>query len=170
MTNQSFSIPIIFSQTRNKKELLALATQLNLEDLLLYGLQKDNPAAWKAAWLVSHLMKKNDAKVSPHLEKIIAAIPQKKDGHQRQLLIVIDAMDLNEVQEGKLFQHCICLWTDIHKIPSTRITAFQTLCKITKNYPELIKEIELYTGEYYTETLSPGIEKSFHRSKKSLKF
>lgn len=169
MTKQSFSIETIFSKTRNKKELLALAKQLNFEALLLYGLQKDNPSAWKAAWLVSHLMKKNDTKVSVHLEKIIAAIPEKESGHQRQLLVIIASMKLNEVQEGKLFQHCVSLWIDIHKIPSTRITAFQILCKISKKHPELITEIILYTSEYYTKTLSPGIKKSFQRLKKSLK-
>jgi hypothetical protein len=168
MTNQNFSIETIFSKTRNKKELFALATHLNFGKLLLYGLQKGNKSSWKAAWLVAHLMQKNDAKIIVHLEKIIAAIPQKEDGHQRQLLIIIASMELNEEQEGRLFQYGVSLWTNIHKIPSTRITAFQLLCKIAKNHPDLVTEIILYTGEYYTETLSPGIKKNFQRLKKSL--
>ena len=72
-------------------------------------------------------------------------------------------MNLNEKQEGILFQQCIFIWERTDKIPSVRIKAFQTLHKIASNYPELKKEITFYTDEHYTKTLGKGIRKSFNK-------
>jgi hypothetical protein len=88
--------------------------------------------------------------------------------HQREFLKILLRMELNNKQEGKLFDICMTIWEDINKSPSVRILAFSTLVSLTKKYPELISEIEFLTQSHYIETLSPGIRHSFERMKKEL--
>ena len=87
----------------------------------------------------------------------------KHDGHQRQLLIILDKLSLNEAQNGHLFNHCLSIWEEVGKIPSTRVRAFQAMVKMTANFPELKAELRLFTTDYYTQTLSEGIKASFQR-------
>ena len=113
-------------------------------------------------------MKKNDTRIVPYIDTIIEIIPNKTDGHQRQLLIILEKMNWDESQEGIIFNLCLTLWENIHKIPSTRITAFSLLLKITEKHPDLIAELELWTSDYFTETLSPGIKNSLLTKKRKL--
>ena len=110
------------------------------------------------------LLKKNDNRVIPFIDDFIACLPSlTHDGHQRQLLIILDKLQLNEDQNGHLLNHCLSIWEQVHKIPSTRIRAFQAMVKMTNEYPELKEELQLFTTNYYTQTLSKGIKISFLR-------
>ena len=109
-------------------------------------------------------MKKEDLIVSPHIDSFIKCLPLlTHDGHQRQLLIILDKLSLNEDQNGHLFNHCLSLWEAVHKIPSTRIRSFQAMVKMTVEFPELKDELKLFTTNYYTQSLSEGIKISFLR-------
>ena len=81
--------------------------------------------AWRIAWEIGHKITKNDEYIKPHIDAIITALNCKKDGHQRELLKILEKMDLNEIQEGLLFNECIIIWKKTDKIPSVRIKAFQ---------------------------------------------
>ena len=121
--------------------------------------------AWRCTMLVGHLTKKNDSRLIHFKDEYINLLPKvNHDGHQRQILIILDKMKLTEDQGGHLFNHCMTIWEAINKIPSTRIRAFWILLKIAKNYPELKEELLHFTTAYYTETLSPGIKISFQRA------
>ena len=124
---------------------------------------KDNNNAWRIAWEIGHKITKNDECIIPHIDTIIAALNCKKDGHQRELLKILEKMDLNETQEGLLFNECIIIWKKTDKIPSVRIKAFQILSKIANDYPELKKELIHFTSDEYTKTLGKGIRKSFDK-------
>ena len=124
---------------------------------------KDNNNAWRIAWEIGHKITKNDKCIIPHIDAIIAALNCKKDGHQRELLKILEKMDLNETQEGLLFNECIIIWKKTDKIPSVRIKAFQILIKIAHDYPELKKELIHFTSDEYTKTLGKGIRKSFDK-------
>ena len=76
---------------------------------------------------------------------------------------ILEKMDLNEIQEGLLFNECIIIWKKTDKIPSVRIKAFQILIKIAHDYPELKKELIHFTSYEYTKTLGKGIRKSFDK-------
>ncbi|WP_139958780.1 hypothetical protein [Flavicella sediminum] len=160
----------LFLTRRSKESLLefANANPHTFDELLLYGLKVDAPNAWRSAWLICHLMKKNDKRIRPHLSILTETLLLKKDGHQRQLLLILLQMELDEETEGLVFDLSMTIWEDVQKIPSTRITAFKLVYKIAEKYPELAAEVELWTDTYYTKTLSPGIKKSLITMKTSL--
>ena len=121
-----------------------------------------HPKAWRAAMIIGHIMKKNDLRVTPHINDFIDCLPHlTHDGHQRQALIILDKLTLNEDQNGHLFNHCLSIWEQVNKIPSTRIRAFQAMIKMTKQFPELKDELKLFTTDYYSQTLSEGIKVTF---------
>ena len=136
-------------------------SSLNPIILQLKEALKDNNNAWRIAWKINHEMKMNDKRVSPYIDDIIKCIELKNDGHQRELLKILEKMNLNEKQEGLLFQQCVFIWERIDKIPSVRIKAFQILSKIAHDYPELKKELIHFSSDKYTDTLGRGIKKSF---------
>jgi len=72
-------------------------------------------------------------------------------------------MDLNEQQEGVVFDLCMNMWETIQKAPSVRHTAFKMIVRITEKYPDLKKEIAFITRNHYLETLSPGIRRSVEK-------
>jgi len=121
------------------------------------------PQAWRAAWLIGHYMEHNDARLLPYVDSILSNIAAKGDGHQRELLKILNRMELNEDQEGILFDVSLSIWEEVHKSPSVRGTTFLTILSIVEKYPELKCEIEHLTQAHYTETLSPGIKHSFYK-------
>jgi len=134
------------------------------EETIKISLGDQSPQSWRAAWLIGHYMKKNDALLLPYVDSFLSKIGDKGDGHQRELLKILNRMKLTEDQEGRLFDASLSIWEEIHKSPSVRGTAFRTIQNIIKKYPELKHEIEHLTQSHYTETLSPGIKHSFYKS------
>lgn len=170
MTTTTNNISDLFSVRKTKEELLQFVknTPNGFENVLSFSLKNNEDNAWRAAWVICHAMRKNDERIQPIVNTLIDNLNNKKDGHQRQLMIILEKMSFSETQEGYLFDKCLSIWEDIQKIPSTRITAFKILTKIAKKHPELLSELELWTQEYYTETLSDGIKNSLFRMKKEL--
>ena len=68
-------------------------------------------------------------------------------------------MELNDEQEGRLFDICVSLWEKIGKVPSIRYTAFRFIIQTAKKYPELSSEINYLTEDQFLETLSPGVKR-----------
>lgn len=141
-------------------------------ELLEYTLQlsilNHQPQSWRSVWLVKLSTTKNDPQVIPYLGRMIAALPGKSDGHQRELMNVILKMDWSEEQEGILFDACLEICGSISKSPSVRVVAFRILSRIIANYPELWYEIQFIVEEEYLETLSAGIRNGFKRDLKAL--
>ncbi len=165
------SIDYIFSNFRKKEAMIRYVNKhFELFELLLEAsLNLEYSNAWRSTLLVGHLMKKDDVLVKPLVDDYINILLElHHDGHQRQVLIVLDKMQLNEEQEGRLFDKCMTLWEDVKKIPSTRTRAFWMLLKIAEPYPEIQQEIKHFTTEYYLETLSPGIRVIIEREIKKL--
>jgi hypothetical protein len=140
---------------RKNPELFVETVKISLGD--------ESPQSWRAAWLIGHYMKNNDAVLRPYINSILSGIIAKEDGHQREFLKILNRMELTDDQEGRLFDVCLTIWEEIHKSPSVRGTAFQTILNIVKKYPELKNEIVHLTQSQYTETLSPGIKHSFYK-------
>jgi hypothetical protein len=134
-----------------------------LEEAIGISLGNQRPQSWRAAWLIGHYMELNDARLLPYVDSILSNIAAKEDGHQREFLKILSRVELTEDQEGILFDVSLSIWEEIHKSPSVRGTAFQTILTIVEKYPELKSEIEHLTQPHYTETLSPGIKHSFHK-------
>ncbi len=116
--------------------------------------------SWRAAWLLCSCMNAGDVRVQKYTADIIQVIPHRKDGHQRELLHVLNKLGVNEDTEGQLFDLCLSLWEQINKKPSVRYTAFRIILDIVKKYPEMSKEISFLMQPQYLETLSPGIKRA----------
>lgn len=137
------------------------------EEAIKLAVSNKPPYSWRAAWLLWSCMKDNDKRVQAYIKNIIDAIPMVRDGQQRELLTVLYKMELNEEDEGYIFNICVEVWEQIHKQPSVRMKALLLIFKIIQKYPDLCHEIELLTQEQYMETLSPGIKHSISKIMKS---
>ena len=130
------------------------------EEAIELAIQDRQPYSWRAAWVLWSCITNNDTRVQKHIPKIIESIKDKEDGHQRELIKILLEMDLNEEQEGYLFDICVSLWEEVEKKPSVRYTAFKFINKTAYKYPDLSIEILLLAQEKYMITLSPGVRRS----------
>jgi len=133
------------------------------EEILKFSLKDDEKYAWRAAYYLQKIYRKNDERVRPHLLNIIKAIEGKADGHQRELLKLTRKMKVDEDEEGYLFDVCVSLWENPNKQPSVRIWAFRLLYGIAKKHPELMEEIQFLLEPTYTDSLTPGVKRSFEK-------
>lgn len=135
----------------------------DVDQLIKLAIADKQPYSWRAAWLLWSCMEKDDLRVRDYVDAIIETLPTKKDGHQRELLKILSMMELDEDQEGYVFNICTNLWEKISKVPSVRHTAFRIIVEIAKKYPELSNEIGFLTQDQFLETLSPGVKKAVHK-------
>src|SRR5215204_2852201 len=106
----------------------------DFEEAIKLAISDKQPYSWRAAWLLWSCMDKNDKRVRKYIKNIIAAIPTKKDNQQRELLMILLRMELNENSEGQLFDICMKIWEKVEKNPSLRYNAFKLLVSISKNH------------------------------------
>ena len=135
----------------------------DMEEAIRLALGNKQPFSWRAAWLLWSCMEVNDPLIMPYVPEMIRVLPAKMDGHQRELLKILSIMDIPEELEGLLFDHCVKLWEGIQKRPSIRYTAFCTMLRLIKKYPDLANELAFYSQDFYLETLSPGIKNAIRR-------
>lgn len=124
--------------------------------------------SWRAAWLLSNCMEKDDERVRGSLDRLIAAMPGKPDGHWRELMKIVAAMSLNDEQEGRLFDMAMQQWQDPDKQASVRWKAFQFITAMVEKYPELAAEVKLVLRPDLIDPLSPGIRQSVSREAKKI--
>lgn len=141
----------------------------DFEEAVNLAISDKQPYSWRAAWLLWSCMKKNDQRIRRYVEKIIDTIPTKCDDQVRELLIILQRMELSDDYEGKLFDICVHIWEKIGKQPSIRYNAFKLMVKIIKKHPDLSKEITFLTESQYTESLSDTVKKSISKMITGLK-
>lgn len=127
------------------------------------AISEKQPYAWRAAWLLWSCMEKNDARIKDHIPAIVSVIKNRPDGQQRELLKILQLMELDEEMEGLLFETCVSVWEKVHKQPSVRYYAFISIVKIAGKYPELFNDLVFLTQSEYLETLSPGIRRGIEK-------
>ena len=127
------------------------------------ALSDKQPYAWRSAWLLWSCMEENDKRVQGYIDTILQVMPQKKDGHLRELIKILGKMELTDEHEGRLFDICMNVWESINKGPSVRYHALVFILKLAKRHPELKGEIDFITQDQYLDTLSPGIKHSITR-------
>ncbi|MEH0158330.1 hypothetical protein V6R21_30015 [Limibacter armeniacum] len=159
------SLTQLLAQRHTKEEMISFLKlyQDQFVDAIKVAVTDEQPLAWRATWLIGHCMNTNDSRVEPFKDKIIDTIPFRPDGHQRELLKLLQKIDLNEEQETKLLDICIAIWEKVGKSASVRITAFKFIATIAQKYPELKNEIEFMTQSHYTDPLSAGIKRQFEK-------
>lgn len=147
---------------RLKKDMLAYINQYPqaVDELIALSFSTSDTFAWRAAWLLSHCLTKNDARMRPYLDQLIDLLPMPGDGHNRDLLNIVQLYDWKEHQIGPLYDKCQQMWSRINSIPSLRYKAFRIMVRIAQQHPELKAEILLLSEEHYLQSLSPGIRHS----------
>ncbi len=130
------------------------------EEAITLAIQDKQPYSWRAAWLLWSCIVKDDPRVQKYIHKILENIGNKSDGHQRELIKILLEMNLNEEQEGLLYDICVTLWKQVDKKPSVRFTAFRFIVKTAHKHPDLSNEVALLSQEKYLNTLSPGVKRS----------
>jgi hypothetical protein len=130
------------------------------DEAIELALSDKQPYSWRAAFVLWSVIEENDKRIQRHINKIIKAVRNKNDGHQRELLKILLMMQLDKKYEGVLFDLCMNIWDQIVKAPAVRVNALKMIIKIADNHPELKKEISLLAQDHYLESLSPGARHS----------
>jgi len=128
-------------------------------------LGNEEPYCWRAAWIMKDVIRRKDERLNSYISEIIKVLPEKKDGHQRELMKTLEKVIIPEDEEGRYFDVVCGIWETLGKSPSARITAFKAMLKIAKSYPELKEELIHLTVDDYTESLTPGVKRSFENMK-----
>ncbi|MDR1859792.1 MAG: hypothetical protein LBR06_02570 [Bacteroidales bacterium] len=131
-----------------------------INNIIMLALSDSASAAWRAAWLLESVMADNDRKVRPHVPRMIGMLPNVGESQKRLFLMILQRMEIDGVDESRLFDICTTIWEDLRSASGVRCYAFKILLKIARKYPDLINEIRLLTEQRYMETLSPGIRHS----------
>ncbi len=134
-----------------------------IEQLIELALKDDSKLSWRASWLLWSCMEPNDFRVREYLGKILDVIPLKKDNHQRELLKILQNMEIDENHIGVLFDICLKIWVQLNKQPAVRYNAFKTMLRIAECYPIFINEIEFYSEERFIKVLTPGAKHSIYK-------
>jgi len=121
------------------------------------------PYSWRAAWLLWSCMEENDQRIQGYVKNIIETIAIRNDDQQRELLIILQKMEIDEELEGLLFNHCVTVWEKINKKPSVRLNAFKVIVKIAHKHPGLSHEITFLTQDQYMDSLSASVKKSISK-------
>jgi hypothetical protein len=152
----------IMIETKYKEELVEYfrANPESIIDAAELALGEDHNISWRAAWLVQSVIKKNDERIRPFIDKFIEVLPERHDSHQRELMKLLMKMKLDEEQQAKLFDHCMSIWEDLSRKQSVRYYAFKTILQIAEEYEELKQEIQFLLQDHYLESMSFGIKRS----------
>jgi hypothetical protein len=135
----------------------------DFEEAIELAISDKPPYSWRAAWLLWSCMETNDLRIQKFLKRIISSISTKNDAQQREMLIILQKMDINTDSEGYLFDHCIKIWEKTGKKPSVRYNAFKMIIKLMKKHPDLSHELPLLTQDQYLDPFSPTAKKSIFK-------
>lgn len=135
-------------------------------DAMDLALSDDDCYNWRGAWVLGLHIEENDERMFGYVDKILSAMEGKADNHQREFIKILLKMELDENQEGKLFNICVGMWEDINKKPAIRYYAIKYMLKLAKKYPELNNELDFFFQERFFTNLSPGIKRSIMQSAK----
>lgn len=119
-----------------------------------------NNRAWKATWLLNQAIKTENIRLDNYVKKICHAIKDKPSNHKRELLRILETIQLNENNEGLVFDVSISCWEDLRAQSSCRMVGFRLALKIAKKHRELIQEVRALADDRFLTGLSPGIKHS----------
>lgn len=130
------------------------------EETLVIYLEGGSKGEWRAGNILYQFLKKNDNRVSPHLDLLIEKLQSNDKSVIRETLRILFKFSFTDEQEGRLFNYCTNIWLNIDIPPGARFYALKHLSLIAKKYPELKHEVLLLLDENYIEPLSPGVKQS----------
>lgn len=141
----------------------------DFNEAIKLAISDKQPYSWRAAWLLWSCMENNDPRLIKYLKKIIDTLTITRDSQLRELLLILQRMELKDDYTGKLFNICVNIWEKLGKQPSVRINAFKLIVKIAKKHPDLSDEIIHLTQFHYLDTLSKAVKRSVFKLVEGLK-
>ena len=149
----------------HKEEMIAYLKShpADFSEALQLALVDKQPYSWRAAWLLWSCMERDDKRIKRYLNKIISILPFRNESQQRDLMMILLRMNLNDDQQAKLFDVCTDIWFDVKKKPSVRINAFKLMTSVSKSHPELIPELISMTESRFVQSLSHGVRHSLNK-------
>ncbi len=133
------------------------------EEAIQLAISDKQPYSCRAAWLLWSIMEVNDPRIKGYIKDMTGTLANRNDDQQRELLKILQQLEINEEYEGILFNLCATVWEKIKKKPSVRFTAFKMMVKIAKNHPDLSREITFLTQDQYMDSLSTSAKKSIFK-------
>jgi hypothetical protein len=140
----------------------------DFDEAIKLALSDKQPYSWRASWILWSCMDENDKRISRYLQNIIEALSTKNDSQLRELMMILQRLEINEDYEGQLFNICLNIWERVDNKPSLRHNAFRLIVKIAKKHPDLCKEVKFLTESQYMDSLSPGVKRAVIKMMKSL--
>jgi len=154
---------ILTNSHRPEMESYIVAHPESFKEAIKLAIADRQPYSWRAAWLLWSCMEKNDKRIRMYVKDIVNVLPNRKDNQKRELLKILEQMEIKEKYEALLFNHCVTIWEKIDKKPSVRLNALKILAKIANRHPDLFQEVILLTQKQYTESLSTAVNKSINK-------
>ena len=113
---------------------------------VLFG--EDTLIAYRASWAISSITDISPELMKPYLKKIIVGLEKfDRTGIHRNLLRALAEMDIPKAMQGKLFDICYRWLQSRFEPPAVKVYCMQILFNISKNEPDLLKEIKLIIEE-----------------------
>jgi len=144
-----------------------------LRQLVQVSLSEEEPYNWRAAWTLSHLADIDVEALAPHLNKLIAEIPNST--HHTQIGCfagMLSRIDFNMESSGNLFDWCIHLISTPQKRMSNKCYAIKIMRKFVAFEPALGEEtcnvLELCMPTFespYLKKLAKETVKMYHTPK-----
>jgi len=135
----------------------------DFEEAIILAVSDKQPYSQKAAWLLWSCMEENDPRIQGYIKRIIETLKVTGDSQLRDLLIILEKMELDENIQGELFEICVDVWEKIGKKASLRYNAFKLIVKTANKYPELYNEVKYLTQDQYTDSFSKTAQKSIFK-------
>ena len=170
MTRQiETSLEYILTNSHKDDLIVYMKTNPNkFTELIKLSISDKQPYSWRAAWLLWSCMDKNDRRIHKHIKNIIDVLPDRQDNQQRELLMVLERLEVNTKYEGIIFDSCTKIWRNINKNSSLRYHAFKIMVAISKNHPYLSAKIKSIMEPYYTDKLTETVRKAIGKLLKKM--
>lgn len=149
----------------HKKELVPYLNKqpAYFNELIRLALSNKPHYSWRAAWVLWSCVEKNDKRIRKHVGKIIKTIPKRQDSQQRELIILLEKMELGSANEGLLYDICSEIWKQPSKNPSLRSHALKTMYRIAKHHPELLEEVNALNASPYIDNVSETVKNNISK-------
>ena len=149
----------LLSWRKPKDNFMAIGERKAFRPYLREIALSDHPQLnWRAAWIMSNMETAIVQETFPSAQELIERLATKsKDGYRREILKVLVHIELNEDEEGALYDAALKMWEDLTLAPAARLYALRAMIRISKLYPALNQEILAYYDDHYLQGVSPGI-------------
>jgi len=145
-------------ERKPKELLLSYVNEHSCEEILLDLAFEDEPyLSWRSTWLLSRSNLDTLKGLEIDCAKLIKVAIKNGTSQHREVLKLLEKIEIPENTQSLYFDWALSLWTDIKNIPSIRISALRALFRMVKHHPELQNEITGISEPQFLIPLSPGI-------------